>query len=67
MLGASLDQVFLMKILAGRATDTDDLRALWPHTSFDRAEQAAEAFQDAYPHESVDVHLSKWIDDVIVG
>ena len=36
VLGASMDQVFLMKVHAGRAADADDLEALWPRCSFAR-------------------------------
>lgn len=44
VLGAPLDHVFLMKILAARATDTDDIRRLWPRTSFRTPAEAADAF-----------------------
>lgn len=44
VLGAPFDQVFLMKLNASRAADTDDLVAIWPLGSFESPEAAAEAF-----------------------
>lgn len=65
VLGPSLDQVFMMKLFAGRAVDSDDLRQLWPRTSFGTAAAAAAAFEAAYPHEDPDPHLAEWLDSVI--
>lgn len=64
VLGAPFDQVFLMKVKAGRAVDSDDLEALWPHCSFASPEAAAEAFVAAYPLESHDPYLAEWIASV---
>ena len=44
VLGAPFDQVFVMELYASRATDTEDLEALWPYCSFGSPEAAAEAF-----------------------
>lgn len=65
VLGASFDQVFLMKVHAGRATDADDLEALWPRCSFETPDEAAVAYRAAYPHEHPDPHLAEWIASVI--
>lgn len=65
VVAAPLDQVLLMKVFAGRATDTDDIRRLWPHTSFRSGDDVAEAFSRAYPHEEPDPHLGAWIDEVV--
>ena len=65
VLGLSLDQVFVMKLFAGRAVDTDDLRQLWPHTSFGTAAAAVTAFEAAYPHEDPDPNLADWLDSVV--
>ena len=62
VLGAPYDQVFLMKIFAGRAADTDDIRRLWPYTSYSTTSDAVEAFHAAYPHEEPDPHLRDWLD-----
>lgn len=61
MLGAPYDQVFLMKLNASRATDTDDLVALWPLCSFGTPERAVDAFYEAYPHEERDPYLAQRI------
>lgn len=64
VLGAPLDQVFLMKLYAARDRDLDDLRALWPITGFDSPQQAAEQFGQAYPHAPEDPYLANFIASV---
>jgi len=44
VLGAPPDQVFIMKLFASRATETDDLAALWPKCSFATVDDAVGAF-----------------------
>jgi hypothetical protein len=61
VLGAPLDQVFLMKLFASRAADVDDIEVLWEHCSFETPEAAADAFHEAYPHLEVDEHLADHI------
>lgn len=61
VLGAPLDQVFLMKLFASRATDVDDLEVLWEHCSYETPEAAAEAFHLGYPHLEVDEYLADHI------
>jgi hypothetical protein len=56
VLGAPLDQVFLMKLYASRAADVGDIEVLWEHCSFETPAEAAEAFHLAYPHLDVDEH-----------
>lgn len=58
VLGAPLEQVFLMKLFASRARDTDDLEVLWRHCAFESPEQAADAFHQAYPHLEPDENLA---------
>lgn len=65
VLGAPFDQVFLMKLYASRAVDTDDLEALWPHCSFRSPEAAAEAFYDGYPLEDRDEFLAAHIRRIV--
>lgn len=65
VLGAPYDQVFLMKLNASRAADTDDLVALWPLCSFGTPERAVDAFYEAYPHEERDPYLAQRIRAVV--
>jgi hypothetical protein len=60
VLGAPLDDVFLMK-LGARASDFDDLRALWPLCSFSSPDEAAQRWHEAYPHEEHDPYLADHI------
>lgn len=60
-LGAPLDQVFLMKVFASRATDTADIEVMWDSCTFESPEAAAQAFYEAYPHEEVDPFLADHI------
>ena len=59
VLAAPFEEVFLMKLYASRAADTDDLEALWPHCHFTSPEAAVEAFYEAYPLEEHDPHLAE--------
>ena len=65
VLGAPLDQVFLMKLFASRAADVEDIEVLWEHCSYETPEEAAAAFHDAYPHLEVDAHLADDIRSLI--
>ncbi len=58
VLGATPDQVFIMKLFASRAADTDDLETLWPNCSFVTVEDAVEAYYAGYPHEERDPYLA---------
>ena len=57
VLCAPLDQVFLMKLYAGRAPDLDDLVKLWPHCGFASPQAVVDAFDEAYPHLEHDPYL----------
>ena len=61
VLGAPLDQVFLMKLFASRAADVDDLEVLWEHCTFETPAAAAAAFHRGYPHLEHDEHLADHI------
>ena len=65
VMGAPMDQVFLMKVHAGRAVDADDLVRLWPQCSFGTPDAAAVAYAAAYPHEPPDLRLADWIASVL--
>ena len=64
VLGAPLEQVFLMKLFAARTRDVDDLIVLWPRCDFSSPEHAVEQFRSAYPHEEVDPHLERFVADI---
>jgi hypothetical protein len=65
VLGAPWDQLFLMKLNASRAIDTDDMEVIWPLCSFESAEAAAEAFFEAYPLEQPDEFLADHIRRIV--
>ncbi len=50
VLGAPLQQVFIMKLFAARAVDITDLTAIWSECGFESPEQAADLYFAAYPH-----------------
>ncbi|MEI2818309.1 MAG: hypothetical protein V9E99_17915 [Microthrixaceae bacterium] len=61
VIGAPVDQVFLMKVHAARASDLPDIRVLWPRSGFATPDEAAAAYSDAYPLETHDPHVANWI------
>ncbi|MGQ0831668.1 MAG: DUF6036 family nucleotidyltransferase [Microthrixaceae bacterium] len=65
VLGAPMDQVFLMKLFASRAADVEDIEVMWKHCSYETPEDAAQAFHDAYPHLERDEHLAAFIRRII--
>ncbi len=65
VLGAPWDTVFLMKLYASRAVDTDDLEAIWPLCSFESPEAAVDAFYAAYPLEDADEFLAEHIRRIV--
>jgi hypothetical protein len=64
VLGASFDDVFLMKLYASRATDYDDLAAIWRHCTFETPAEAVRRFYLAYPLEEHDEHLIDHIEGI---
>ena len=64
VLGPPAGQVFLMKLLAGRAPDHDDMIALWPHCDFGSAQAAVDAFHLAYPFEESDPYLVNYVQEI---
>jgi len=67
VLGAPLQQVFVMKLFAARAADFDDPTALWGQCGFSSPEQAAESYQAAYPHLERDDILADFIRSIADG
>lgn len=61
VLGAPLEQVFLMKLYAARAADYDDLVSLWPLCTFGSPEEAVKQFGAAYPHLEADPYLVDFV------
>jgi len=61
VLGAPLQQVFVMKMFANRPIDLPDLAALWPVCGFVSVEAAVSAFYAGYPLENTDPHLAVWL------
>lgn len=64
VLGAPLDQVFLMKLYRVDAQDYEDLIRLWPQCHFASPVDAASQFQKAYPHAPDDPGLVNMIVDI---
>ena len=63
VLGAPLDQVFLMKLHATRVrtSDVEDMVALWPRTGFASAAQAVHLYYQAYPLAEEDPYLAAYV------
>jgi hypothetical protein len=61
VLGIPFDQLFLMKLNASRAVDTDDMEVVWSYCTFGTPEAAVEAFYRAYPLERHDEFLADHI------
>ncbi len=66
VLGAPLDQVFLMKLHATRvrSADVEDMVALWPRTGFASAAQAVALYYEAYPLAEEDPFLAAYVADL---
>jgi hypothetical protein len=64
VLGAPLQQVFVMKLYAARVVDVADLTAIWSECGFDSPEEAAASFQSAYPHLEPDEYLADFIREI---
>jgi hypothetical protein len=64
VLGAPLDQVFLMKLYRVDAQDYEDMVTLWPLCGFGSPEEVAALFLQAYPHAPEDPHLADMIRDI---
>lgn len=63
VLGAPLQQVFLMKLHATRvrSRDYEDLLLLWPRCSFSSAQSAVEMYSEAYPLAGPDEYLVDFV------
>ena len=66
VLGAPLDQAFLMKLPATRvrSADVDDMVALWPRTGFASGAQAVALYYEAYPLAEQDPFLAAYVADL---
>lgn len=61
VLGAPFDQVFVMKLYAGRAQDDADMVRMWPLTGFQSPGEAEALYWEAYPHAPEDEYLGDYI------
>jgi len=59
--GASMRQVFIMKLARADAPDQVDMAKIWPSTGFTSSEEVVAAYYEAYPHETVDPNLDTFI------
>ncbi len=57
VFGASMRQVFIMKLARADAPDLVDMAKIWSSTGFTSSEEVVGAFYEAYPHEEVDPYL----------
>lgn len=57
VLGAPLDQVFVMKLYRNEPQDFEDMVRIWPLCGFASPQAAVDAFFEAYPHAPADEHL----------
>ncbi len=66
VLGAPLDQVFLMKLHATRvrSADVEDIVAVWPRTGFASGAQAVALYYEAYPLAEQDPFLAAYVADL---
>jgi hypothetical protein len=47
-----------------RSEDYDDLVAIWPSCGFASAQDAADLYQDAYPHLELDPFMVNFIQEI---
>lgn len=65
VLGAPVDQVFLMKLRSDRTRDQDDLVLSWGDTTFKTADQVNEAYERAYPGVALDEYERQLLEEII--
>ncbi|MBV9098784.1 MAG: hypothetical protein JO079_12085, partial [Frankiaceae bacterium] len=61
VLGTPYRAVFLMKLLAARAADYEDLVRLWLRCGFTSATEAADEMYDAFPAAASDPYLAEFV------
>jgi Nucleotidyltransferase of unknown function (DUF6036) len=66
VLGAPLQQIFVMKLFAARTVDIADLMVIWNECGFVSPEQAADLYHLAYPHLERDEYLADYIRELAV-
>jgi hypothetical protein len=65
VFGASMRDLFLMKLYAARDPDIDDLEMIWPHTDFSSAQEVVAALRAAYPSEPDDEYLVDFVQTIV--
>lgn len=66
ILGAPMDQLFLMKLYRVDAQDFEDMVRIWPMCSFTSGHEVAHRFREAYPHAPEDEFLPSLIEDISI-
>lgn len=64
VLGAPLDQIFVMKLYRSDAQDVEDMVRIWSLCSFESAQMAVECFESAYPQAPQDPHLIDFVQTI---
>jgi hypothetical protein len=64
VLGAPLNEAFLMKMYRADPNDVADMITMWPHIGFKSAQEVVDAFFAAYPHAPADSGLASFIVEV---
>ena len=62
VLGATIRDVFLMKLYRSNPNDIADMIIMWPHTGFATAREIIDAFYLAYPLAPKD----EFLDDLVI-
>ena len=57
VFGASLRQVFVMKLARADAPDLADMAKIWSRTGFTNSNEVVDTYYEAYPHEDIDPYL----------
>jgi hypothetical protein len=61
VLGATMRDVFVMKMYRAHPNDVADMIEIWPMTGFTDAQEVVDAFFASYPHAPEDEHLDKFV------
>jgi hypothetical protein len=64
VLGAPMRDVFVMKMYRALPNDVADMIRMWPLIGFTSAQQAVDAYFQAYPHAPTDDHLDQYVTDI---
>jgi hypothetical protein len=65
VLGASMRDVFVMKMYRAHPNDQIDMISIWAQTGFNNPQEAVDAFFAAYPHAPDDPHLDEFVARIV--